>query len=157
MGEAQSPESNVMAFTRAVIDRLLKADVLTAPKKIEGAEWCLRIGRVEYECADHAPGACQTEPIGLRPAGAFKGGFKLLPRARQHEIDRVAGQSVRGNCEARHTFAQENFKAGANDARQDDIGRYSISEGERQHRRQPAIRELKDKNDQPNGEDAKPQ
>ena len=83
--------------------------------------------------------------------------MKLLQRARKHEIDGVAGQSVSGNCEARHTFAQENFKAHANDARQNNIGRDSISDGQSQHRRQPAIREIEDKNNQPDGEDAQPQ
>src|ERR1700730_9665818 len=74
IGQAQSPESNVMTLARAVIDRFLKTDVLAAPKKIEGAEWCCWIGRVEYECPDHAPGTCQIEPVGRRPAGKRKGG-----------------------------------------------------------------------------------
>src|SRR5271169_6801514 len=81
MFQAQSPESNVMTLARAVINRFLKTDVLAAPKKIEGAERCRWIGGVEYECPDHAPGTCQTEPICLRPAGKLKGGVKLSQRA----------------------------------------------------------------------------
>src|SRR5262245_10459458 len=91
IGEAQRPESNVMAPARAVIDRLLKTKVLTTPKKIEGTERGCRIGRVQYECPDHVPGACEAEPIGLRPASNFKGSVKLLQRPRQHEINRIAG------------------------------------------------------------------
>src|SRR5580698_4039977 len=156
MVEAQSPESNVVAFTRAIIDRFLKTDVLTTPKKIESTEWGFRIRRFEQECANHLPGACQTKAVGLRPAGKLKGGVKLLQRACQHKIDRVAGQSVPGNCKARHTFAQENFKAHANDARQDNVGRYSVSNGQSQHRWQSLICDPKDKNDQPDSEDAQP-
>ena len=37
ISEAQGPEANVMALARAVVDRLLKTDVLTATEKIEGA------------------------------------------------------------------------------------------------------------------------
>ena len=36
--EGQCPKSNVMALARAVIDRLLEADVLATSKKIERAE-----------------------------------------------------------------------------------------------------------------------
>ena len=82
IGETQSPESNVMALSRAVIDRFLKSDVPGSRlKKIEGAERSCRIRRVANECADHAPGACQTEAIALRPACELKGGVKLLHRA----------------------------------------------------------------------------
>src|SRR5882672_6532161 len=53
--EAQSPESYVMALAWAVTNRLLETDVLAASVKKEGAEGGGRIGRVEDECADHAP------------------------------------------------------------------------------------------------------
>src|SRR5262249_46843540 len=118
--EAQGPEANVMALAWAVVDRFLKTDVLPAAKEIKGAEWCRRIGRVEYKGPDQAPGTCQAEPIGLRPAGKPEGGVELLQRARQHEIDRIAGQAVPGNCEARYAFARQDFEAHANDARQDN-------------------------------------
>src|SRR6185437_1876639 len=107
-----------MALARAVVDRFLKTDILPAPEEIEGAERSRRIGRVQYEGPDHAPGTCQAEPIGLRPAGNPEGGVKLLQRARQHEIDGIAGQTIPGNRETRYAFARENFEAHANDARQ---------------------------------------
>lgn len=157
VGKAQSPESNVMPLTRTVIDCFLEANVLTTAKKIEGAERRCRIGRVGYECANHAQRACQAELIGLRPAGEYKGGAQLRQRARQHEIDGIAGQSIPGNCETRYAFTQENFKAHANDARQNNIGRYCVRDGQGQHGRQPAIGEFEDKNDEPDGEDAQSQ
>ena len=115
-----------------------------------------RIGRVE-ECPDHAPGTYQTEPIGVRPAGTLEGRAKLFQRARQHEIDWIAGQAVPGNCEARYALARKDFQAHANDARQHNIGRYSIGDGQSQHGRQPVIGESEDKDDQPDREDAQPQ
>ena len=93
---------------------------------------------------------------GLRPAGKLKGSVKLLQRARQHEINGIAGQSVPGNCETRYPFALENFETHADDARQDNVGCYSTGDGQRQHSRQPAIRKSKDKSDQPDGKDAQP-
>src|SRR6516165_4447233 len=79
-----------MALTRAVVDRFLKTNILTAPKKIESAERSCRIGRVEYECPDHAPGACQTEPIGLRPAGKLKGSVAPVRSERQARLSHLA-------------------------------------------------------------------
>src|SRR5258708_33116251 len=52
---AQSPEPNVMAFARAIVDGLLKPNVLSAAEKIEGAERGGWIRRDQYESADHAP------------------------------------------------------------------------------------------------------
>ena len=50
-----------------------------------------------------------------------KGVAQLLARSDQHEIDRIAGQSVAGNGEARQAFALQDLQAEANDARQDEI------------------------------------
>jgi hypothetical protein len=47
MGKAQRPETDVMAFARAVVDRLLETDVLPSSKEIEGAERSGGIRRVE--------------------------------------------------------------------------------------------------------------
>jgi hypothetical protein len=154
---ALGPKSNMMALARAVINCLLETDVLATSEQIKGAKRGGRIGRVEYECSDHAPRACQTQPIGLRPAGNRKGGMKLLACAYKHDIDGVTGQSVAGNCEARHAFTLQDFKAHPNGTRQDDISRDSIGEGQGQHPRQPTVRNFEDKNDQPDTKDAQSQ
>jgi hypothetical protein len=79
---------------------------------------------------------------------------KLLERAYKHEIDWITGQSIAGNCEARHAFALKDFKAHPNGPRKDNISCDSISKGQGQHPRQPAVRNIEDKNDQPNTKDA---
>src|SRR5207344_2347509 len=85
----QGPESNVMALPWAVINCLLEADILAASEKVKRAERGGRVGRVKYECPDHAPRACQPQPVGLRPAGGCKCRVQLLKRADEHEIDGV--------------------------------------------------------------------
>src|SRR5713226_9636993 len=114
MRQAQSPEANVMAFSRAAIDRLLETDVLAASEKIERAEWRCGIGGVEYECSNHAPRTSHPEPIGGLPPGDCKGGVKLSERTCKHKINRVAGQPVASNRVARHAPALKDFEAHAN-------------------------------------------
>jgi hypothetical protein len=80
-----------------------------------------------------------------------------LARSYQHEIDRIAGQAVAGNGEARHAFVLKNLEADANDARQDDIRGDSIGEGQGQNRRQPVVGQPEDINDQPDAQDAQPE
>src|SRR6185369_3280594 len=53
--DAQGPKPDVVAFTRAVIDRFLKADVLAAPEQIQRREGRGRIRLVENESPYHAP------------------------------------------------------------------------------------------------------
>src|SRR5215831_1347401 len=128
--KVQSPESNMMALARAVIDCLLKTEVLAAAEKIEGAERSGSVRQVQYKCPDHLPRAFQAQPISLRPAGGCEGGVKLLERTSEHEIDRITGQSVAGDRIARHPLALKDFQAHANDSWQDDIGSNSISRGQ---------------------------
>src|SRR5476651_2184513 len=108
-----------MAFPRTVIDGLLKADVLTAPEKIEGAEWSGRVRRVENERSNHVPRASQTQPIRFRPPEGRKGRPKLLERAYQCKVDRIAGQPVPRDRETRHEFVLQNLEAHANGAWED--------------------------------------
>src|SRR5262245_14066629 len=56
--EAQRPKAHVMTPARAVIDGLLKADILAAAIKIERAERRGRVGPVEQKRPNHAPGTC---------------------------------------------------------------------------------------------------
>ena len=72
--QAQRPEADVMAFARAHVDRLLEADVLSAPKQKERAERRGGVGPVEHEGHDHPPGAGQIERRRFRPARREKGG-----------------------------------------------------------------------------------
>ena len=83
--------------------------------------------------------------------------MKLLERSYKYEIDGITGQSVAGSCKAWHPFALEDFKAHPNNAREDNIRRDSISEGQSQNGWQPAVRKSEDKNDQPDTKDAQPE
>src|ERR1700683_4467137 len=121
-----------MPLAGAVIDRPLEADILTASKKKKRAERGCRIGRVEYKGADHAQRTYNAETIGLCPSAAPEGGAYLPQRACKQQIDRIAGQSIRGNCEPRHVLALENLEANADDAWQENIGRDRVGDGERQ-------------------------
>src|SRR5262245_17200301 len=146
-----------MALSWAAINCLLEADVLTATEKIKGAEWGGWVRRVKDECSDHSPGACQPQPISLRPAGDCESGVKLLKRADEYEIDGVTGQPVAGDRIARDTFVLEDFKAHPNNAWKDNVCRNSISGGQSQKPRQPAISKFKDhKNNKPDAENAQP-
>jgi hypothetical protein len=49
------PEAHMMALARAVVDRLLEADVLAAPEEVERAERRGGVGLVENECLAHPP------------------------------------------------------------------------------------------------------
>ena len=81
--------------------------------------------------------------------------MKLLARAYEHEIDGVTGQSVAGDCVARHPFALKDFKAHAHDARKDNVCGGSISGGQSQKPWQPLVCKFEDhKDDQPDAEDA---
>jgi len=72
--QAQRPEADVMALARAHVDRLLEADVLSAPEQKERAERRGGVGPVEHEGHDHPPGAGQIERRRFRPARREKGG-----------------------------------------------------------------------------------
>jgi hypothetical protein len=85
-----------------------------------------RIGPVEHEGDDHAPGACQIERLRFRPPRRQERGAEFGEIADQHEIDRVARQAVAGDGEARHALALQDLQAHAHDARQDHIGRERI-------------------------------
>ena len=78
-------------------------------------------------------------------------------RAAAGLIDRITRQSVAGNCKARHPFALENFEAHPNSAREDNIGRDSISDDQSQNGWQPAVGKSEDKHDQPDNKDAQPE
>ena len=80
-----------------------------------------------------------------------------MERAYEREVDPVTGQSVSCNCEARHTFSLENFKAHANGAGKDNVGANSISETQGQNPWQPAVCKLKHEHDQPDTHDAQPE
>jgi AraC-like DNA-binding protein len=103
--KSQCPKSYVMPFPRTVIDGLLKADVLAAPKKIEGAEGSGRVRRIENERASHVPGAFKAQPICFRPAKGRKGRLKLLESAYERNIDRIAREPIARDCEAGHKLA----------------------------------------------------
>src|SRR5579872_6391219 len=121
-----------MALPRAVIDRLLKADVLATPEKIEGAEWGAGVWSVEHDGSDHAPRAGQTKPICVRPAERRKGVAKLLERTDEHDVHGVSRQSVTGNRVTRCTLALENPESHPNSARQNNIRGNSVSNGDGQ-------------------------
>src|SRR5690242_12702276 len=74
IGGSQTPESNVMAFARAVIDRFLETDVLTTAEKKKRAERGCWIRRVQYIRANHPQRACNAETIRLRPSAEREGG-----------------------------------------------------------------------------------
>src|SRR5947209_17843248 len=99
-----------MTLAWTIINCLLEPDVLGASKKIKRAERGGGIGQIEKECADHPPRTCQPQPISLRPARSCEGSAKLLERPYEPEVDGVAGQSVARYCEARYTFALEDFE-----------------------------------------------
>ena len=50
-----------MTFLQAVINCPLEADVLTASEKIEDAEWCSGVRRVDYEGSDHGTGSALVD------------------------------------------------------------------------------------------------
>jgi hypothetical protein len=135
----------------------LKADVLAASEQIERTERRRGIGRVEYERAHHAPGTFQIERIGLGPTGGRESGAQLGKRADEHNVHGVAGQSIAGQRVAWHVFTPENPQTQMDAARQDNVGRGSVAEGNRKHRRQPAVDQPEDIDDQPDGQDAERQ
>src|SRR6185503_19518421 len=143
----QGPESDVMALPRAVIDRLLEADVLAASEKIQRAERGRRIRRVEHECPDQAPRAGEPQRVRLGPAESPEGGAKPMQRSNKRKIDRIARQSVARHRVARHEFALEDFKAEANDSREYDVGGRSIGDGDSQNPWQPVVGGFKDNKD----------
>ena len=55
--ESQGSKAHVMALARAVVDRLLETDILASSEQVECAERGRRVGRVEDESPNHAPGA----------------------------------------------------------------------------------------------------
>jgi hypothetical protein len=55
--ESQGSKTHVMALARAVVDRLQETDILVSSEQVGCAERCRRVGRVEDECPNHAPGA----------------------------------------------------------------------------------------------------
>ena len=84
--------------------------------------------------------------------------MKLLARPDEHEIDGVTGQSVAGNCVARHPFALQDFQAHAHDARKDNVCRGAISGDQSQKPWQPLVCKLEDyKDDQPDAKNTQPQ
>src|SRR3974390_797255 len=99
----------MMAFPRAVINCLLKSDVLAAAKKVERAKRGRGVSTVKYERADHGPRTCQTKPISPRPACSRKRSLKLLKRPCQYHVDWIAWQTIGSRCVTRDTFALKNF------------------------------------------------
>ena len=154
MGKGQRPKSDVMALAWAVIDRLLEADVLAQSEQIERAEGRGRMGRIADERRDHAPRACQPQPVSLRPSGSCKGGSKLLQRACQQEIDGVAGHTVDGHRKTRYMSALQDLEAHPNGTWENDIGRETVGRAQRQYPGQSVVGKSKDdKDDQPNSRD----
>jgi len=86
-----------------------------------------------------------------------EGGAKLIQRADQGEIDRIARQAVAGDRVAGHMLALKNLQPHAHRVRQDDIGGHSICRGERQDGRQLLVHPVEDVDDQPDGEHAEPE
>src|SRR6478735_6436889 len=117
-----------MAFPRAIINCLLKANVLAASKKIESAEWCSGVRRIEYEGPDHAPRTRQSQSIRFRPAADGKGRSELLQRADKREVDRVSWQPITRDGVTWHPLALQNSETQANDAGKNDIGTKPVSD-----------------------------
>jgi hypothetical protein len=155
--KALGPKADVMPLARAVINRLLKADVLAPPEKVESAEGGSRVGFVGEEGPGHAARAYQTQWICLRPTHESKCSPKLPHCADQRQIHGVARQSVGGNREAGHTSALKNFQSHANGAREDDVCSKTVGHAQGQNPRDPAVHPLEDKHDQPDAEHAKAQ
>ena len=81
-------------------------------------------------------------------------GAQLLDCPHKYQIDGITRQSVAGNCGARYPFALENFEAHPNSAREDNIGRDSISDDQSQNGWQLAVwSKSEDKHDQPDNKD----
>ena len=147
-----------MAFPRAIVNCFLKADVLAAPKKIESAEWRGGVRRVEYECSDHTPRACQPKSVRFRPAADGKGRLELLQCADERDVDRVSWQPVTRDGVTGDPLVLQNSQTQANDAREDNIGAKSVGDAHSQNPGQPAIRCFKDhKDNQPDAEDTQPE
>jgi len=103
---------------------------------------------------DHAPRACHSQRVSLRPSCSCEGRSKLLQRAHQHEIDGITGQTVASGRVARDMPALQDFEAQANGTWQNDIGRETVGDAQRQNPGQPVVSKSKDdKDDQPNTRD----
>lgn len=155
--QAQRPEADVMAFARAHVDRLLEADILSAPEQKERAERRGGVGPVEHERYGHAPGAGQIERRGFRPARCEKGGAQFAEFAHKDDVDRVSRKSIAGEGEARHALSLQDFQAHADDARQEHIGRERIHQAQRQNCRHSRVGEAENEDDQPDAQGAQRQ
>jgi hypothetical protein len=77
----------------------------------------------------------------------------LLSRTYERDVDGVSWQSIAGDRVTRYSFALDNLKTQANGARQNNIRRKSISDGQRHNPGQPAIGSFEDhEDDQPDAE-----
>ena len=81
----------MVALSRAVIDRLLKTDVLPPSKKIKRVERGGRIGKIENEMHKSFAMSLPSSTDPPLPNRLRKGEAQLLERAGQCEIDGVAG------------------------------------------------------------------
>jgi hypothetical protein len=96
----------------------------------------------------------QIRRIGFRLGHKGEGGAKLLERADEHDVDRIAGQAVAGDRVTRHAFMLQDFQAHAERPRQD----HSVSGGYRKNPWQAIVGKFEyDKDDQPNGGDPQPE
>ena len=90
------PEPHMMAAIGTVAYRLFEGEVL-APAEIEQrADGRVVIGAIEQHAADDLDGRSQRHGIGGIPAGGLHGAEHVEPVADQPDIDRIAGNALRG-------------------------------------------------------------
>ena len=96
-----TPEANVIAFARAVADRLFKGEIFLAAEEEEIAHGRARVGFVENGIDDDALIAAQAERISVAPAGGAHGTDDICFAADERDIQRIAWDAIPGVGEAR--------------------------------------------------------
>jgi len=153
VGQAQSPETDVVALARAIVDGLLETYVLPPTKEIERAERSGGIGRIQQKRSYHSPRACHPQTISRGPARGCKRIAELLKRANEDEIYRVAGQTIAGDGVAGYKSTMKNLYAHSDHVWQNNIGGKAVCKTHREDPWKPMIRSVENDEDyQPHAE-----
>ena len=128
----------MVAAIGAGADRLFEGEILAAAEIIEIADRRVPIGAVEQHAADDLDRGFQRDRIGRIPAGGVHGAEHVPDVADQPDIDRIAGNALRGPRHHRQVGEALLVLVMRPEAGQHQIGEQAIGDEDEQRERQRA-------------------
>ncbi len=133
------PEPHMMAVIGALAVRLFEREILAAVEIEQRADRRVAVGPVQQHAADDLDRGSQRHGIGGKPAGGRHRAQHVLVVADQADIDRIAGNALRGARHHRQIGEALLVLVMRPQRRQREIGEHGIGEHDRERGQQEAL------------------